>query len=255
MTDLEEQRTWLERLQDLNEVIAATGQPLTGNLFYLHLQADFVSSPPNPVLRMKRERFRRAVAGRARLLEVGVNGGHSAYLALSSNPALQFHGVDICEHAYVRPVVAWLQREFPGRVHFHPGNSLAVLRQLEKASHRFDCFHIDGAKHAYYEDILNCQRMVEGQSAVVVVDDTHQPGVARTWRRCQRQGIVQPLSDFPSMPQGERFQHQIGLLLPAASPMHGADFLYARAITMMGHARFVLARVRRAVRTARPDQS
>ena len=43
------------------------------------------------------------------MLEVGVNGGHSAFLALTSEPGLEYHGVDICEYAYVKPAVAWLQ--------------------------------------------------------------------------------------------------------------------------------------------------
>jgi hypothetical protein len=67
-------------LARLNAAIAATGAPLFGNLCYDHLEEDFAQSPPNPILRSKRDRLRRAVEGRTRMLEVGVNGGHSAYV-------------------------------------------------------------------------------------------------------------------------------------------------------------------------------
>ena len=103
MDDLENTASWLERLGSLNTAIVATGEPLAGNLFYTHLQDDFAASAPSSIMKPKRDSFRRAITGRRRLLEIGVNGGHSAYLALTSNPDLEFHGVDICEHKYVSP--------------------------------------------------------------------------------------------------------------------------------------------------------
>ena len=142
MTDFESQAAWLDQLSRLNAVIATAGQPLVGNLFYDHLQSDYASSPPNPILKPKRDRFRQAVAGCARLLEIGVNGGHSAFLALTSNPALEFHGVDICEHAYVKPAVDWLKQEFPGRVFFYKGDCRAVLPRLARDGRTFDAFHV-----------------------------------------------------------------------------------------------------------------
>src|ERR1039458_994251 len=163
MDDLEGTASWLERLESLNGVIAATGKPLEGNLFYDVRQKDFVRSAPNSILKPKRDRFRRAISGRTRLLEVGVNGGHSAYLALTTNPDLEFHGVDICEHAYVLPAIRWLQSEFPGRVFFYEGDCLKVLPNLAKGGQRFDCFHIDGGKQTYFRDILNCHRLARSE--------------------------------------------------------------------------------------------
>src|SRR2546422_719822 len=122
MNNFESQDSWLRQLGELNDVIAEAGEPLMGNLFYDHLQENYLGSPPNPILRPKRDRFRKAVAGRTRLLEVGVNGGHSAFLALTSDPEIEVHGVDICEHAYARPAADWLKRNFPGRMFFHVGD-------------------------------------------------------------------------------------------------------------------------------------
>jgi methyltransferase family protein len=185
------------------------------------------------------------------LLEVGVNGGHSAYLALTTNPKLEFHGVDICEHAYVKPAVRWLQAEFPNRVFFHAGDCLKVLPELAGSGLSFDCFHIDGAKHTYYEDILNCHQMIAGAGAVIVVDDTQQNRVAWTWRRCVRQGLIEVIADFPPMPLIEAFRHQIGMLRPIASWKRTILFVYARALTLHGRTRLVLGRARARVRATR----
>ena len=196
MNDLESEPSWLEKLRELNAVIAETGEPLMGNLFYDHLQEDYVSSPPNAILREKRDRFRKAIAGRVRLLEVGVNGAHSAFLALTSDPRIEFHGVDICEHAYVKPATDWLAREFPERVFFHEGDCRMVLPRLRREGWRFDAFHIDGAKFTYFEDIRNCQMMIS-TDAIVIVDDSQLESVSRVLVRCQRQGRTEPLPGFP----------------------------------------------------------
>jgi hypothetical protein len=211
MEDVETSAGWLQRLYALNEVVAASGERVAGNLCYEHGQEDYVGSPPVAANRAKRDRFRQACAGRARLLEIGVNGGHSAYLALTSNPSLEFHGVDIGEHTYVRPAVAWLESEFPGRVHFHEGSCLDVLPALAKRGMRFDLFHIDGAKHTYYFDVLNSHRLRE-DDALVILDDTDKGSIARLWERCIREGLVEPAAAFPPMPGSSECRNSIGVL-------------------------------------------
>jgi hypothetical protein len=207
---------WLARLYELNSVIAATGERLAGNLFYDHHQEDFADSPPVSFNSEKRARFRRACEGRTRMLEVGVNGGHSAYLALTANPSLELHGVDIADHAYVRPVAAWLGREFPGRFFFYEGDCLAVLPQLARRGLRFDLFHIDGGKHTYYRDILNSHRMLDGRDALVIMDDVNMGAVQRVWERCVDQGLIGPAAEFPPMPAQSSHRNAVGVLTPVA---------------------------------------
>jgi Methyltransferase domain len=210
MGDIEQSDDWLQGLWRLNAVIAATNQPLYGNLCYDDLQDDYLTRPPNQATRPKRDRLRAATAGRKRLLEIGVNGGHSAYVALSANPDLSFYGVDICEHAYVRPVIELLKEQFPGRVSFSAGNSLRVLPELAKNSETFDAFHIDGAKHLYFKDILNCARLIDGYSGSLLVDDTQLRSVAWVWRTSVRAGLIRPDSENPPGPAGARDQSGSG---------------------------------------------
>jgi hypothetical protein len=135
-------------------------------------------------------------------------------VALTANPALEFHGVDICEHAYVRPAIAHLQREFPGRVHLYEGDSLEVLPRMVDSGQRFDLFHLDGAKRTYLEDILNFERMLAGAHATLIVDDTQQVNVAGTWQVYVKAGAIEALSGFPPMPETEEYRHEIGTLKP-----------------------------------------
>ena len=210
--DVEHSDDWLQGLWRLNTVIAATGQPLHGNLCYGDLQDDYLTRPPNPATRPKRDRLRAAVAGRTRLLEVGVNGGHSAYVALSANPKLFFYGVDICEYAYVRPAIDLLKEQFPGRVSFAAGSSLRVLPEFSDGVEMFDAFHIDGAKHLYFKDILNCARLIDGDSASLIVDDTQLRSVAWVWGRSVRCGLIRPDPVNPPGPAGAHDQSGSGTL-------------------------------------------
>jgi hypothetical protein len=124
--DIEQSESWLEGVFRLNRVIAESGVPLEGNLFYDHRDPSFVDRPPDPRLRAKRDRFRSVAVSHTRLFEIGVNGGHSAYAALTANPELTYFGIDICAHSYVRPAIEWLQAEFPDRVSFESGNTSSI---------------------------------------------------------------------------------------------------------------------------------
>ena len=104
------------------------------------------TQPPDAALAPARRNVWRAVRFKERLLEVGVNAGHSALLALSSSPRLEYYGVDIMAHAYTAECVDFLKGEFPGRVHLFTGDSREVLPWLvsRRAELAFDIFHVDG---------------------------------------------------------------------------------------------------------------
>lgn len=218
-TDLEAQPEWRERLRSLNSVIASSHETLMGNLFYENAQADFVDRPPVQRYRAKRERFRAAVRDRRRMLEVGVNGCHSAYLALTENPELEFHGVDICHNAYVERAVAWLKIEFPGRVFFYNGDSATVLPALAARGLTFDVFHIDGAKHLYYMDIVNSSRMVSRSGAIVIVDDSNYLFAKVALSSLAKFKVITRLPGFPPMPPAvnrEDTNNEITGLVPSS---------------------------------------
>lgn len=245
--DIEQSESWLGGLFRLNRVIAESGVPLEGNLFYDHRDPSFVDQPPDPRLRPKRDRFRSVAVSHSRLLEIGVNGGHSAYAALTANPELTYFGVDICAHPYVRPAIEWLQAEFPGRVSFESGNSLKILPALRRQGHLFDAFHVDGAKSNYLADILHCQRMMTGTIAIVIVDDTNGPLVAATWRRCLRWRIVGPLAAYPTQDEGA-LSNEIAQLLPTRSGRSEVQLAAAAGLRVAWKMNQSARRMRRSLR-------
>ena len=119
-----------QRLRRIAEIVKHSGEPLEGNIFYADGDERYADEPPADELAPARRNVWRAVRFKERLLEVGVNAGHSALLALSSSPRLEYYGVDIMSHAYTAECVDFLKGEFPGRVHLFPGDSREVLPWL-----------------------------------------------------------------------------------------------------------------------------
>src|SRR5579863_672981 len=83
------------RLERIAALVRQSGEPLEGNIFYADLADHYADQPPDRDLAPARRNVWRAVRFKERLLEVGVNAGHSALLALSANPRLEYYGVDI----------------------------------------------------------------------------------------------------------------------------------------------------------------
>jgi hypothetical protein len=166
------------RLKHIAKLVEQSGERLEGNIFYADLDDRDVDRPPDGGLAPARRNAWRAVRFKDRLLEVGVNAGHSALLALSSNPRLEYYGVDIMSHAYTAQCVDYLKGEFPGRVHLFTGDSREVLPWLvgRRAELAFDIFHVDGGHtdDVARADMANCIRIASGQRGRhVLLDDIH----------------------------------------------------------------------------------
>jgi hypothetical protein len=157
---------FLRRLAGLNRLVAESRETLEGNIFYWDGEDDVLSRPPPANLVPARRNLWRATRFKRQMLEIGFNAGHSALLALSGNPALVYHGVDLAEHAYTMPCFEYLDREFPGRVHIWPGDSREVLPHLatRRTDLDFDVFHVDGGHTSELcrADIANCLRIARG---------------------------------------------------------------------------------------------
>ena len=166
------------RLKRIAELVKQSGERLEGNIFYADLEDCYTDAPPDGALTPARRNVWRAVRFKERLLEVGVNAGHSALLALSSNPRLEYYGVDIMSHAYTAECVDFLKGEFPGRVHLFPGDSREVLPWLVDRRNEltFDIFSVDGGhtSEVCQSDMMNCIRIGRGQRGRhLMLDDVH----------------------------------------------------------------------------------
>ncbi len=164
---------YLPHLDELNRIVKASGVLAEGNLFYYHQEPDPRRDSVYGHFYPKRRNFAAVASDSSIMLEIGMNAGHSALLALSRG--VEYHGVDIAYHPYVRPVAAYLKSQFGERFHFYEGDSLVRVPQLaqEQPYLRFDCIHIDGHHGAdyYTRDYHNAMAMAL-KNAWVVFDDT-----------------------------------------------------------------------------------
>jgi Methyltransferase domain len=167
---------FVRHIKALNNFVKESGEVLEGGIFYWDRDAEYEENLPSANLAPARRNLWRATRFKGSLIEIGVNAGHSALLALSANPQLVYHGVDINDHRYTEKCVNYLMAEFPGRVHYHPGDSRDVLPYM--AVHRpeldFDIFHVDGGHttEICQADVSNCLRLANrGVGKHLLLDD------------------------------------------------------------------------------------
>lgn len=217
-------RQWRARLASLNEALTDAldeyfaPRLLNGNLFYDHLQPDFHNAPLLPECEQKRRRLFEAAQRAKTMLEIGVNGGHSLFLALSANPALRCVGIDLARQAqpgwgrvdvYVPAAIEWLQREFPRRVRYFEGDSriVAPTYVLRDGAEKIDLLHLDGDKKTYMADYFNLRPLLR-KGALVVIDDTNMKMCRKIALDLEIIGELKRHPDFPETPN-EKYQNLV----------------------------------------------
>ena len=106
--------------------------------------------------------------------EIGFNAGHSTLVWLESNPNVHVYTFDINGHPYTAPMVAYLQKTYPGRLTEHFGDSLTTVPQdSEKLKGKCDIVIVDGRHDKHYprQDIVNMKKISHNDS-LLIVDDT-----------------------------------------------------------------------------------
>jgi hypothetical protein len=187
---------------------------ISGNLFYepkvtLNRQLEKECSH-------KRERLCRAVIDKKMMFEIGINGGHSAFLTLYSNSELILFGNDLSEpfdnlrpDIYTPAACAALNDFFPNRFHYLLGDCLTVVPNFVKNNDiKFDIIHIDGNKDTYSQDFINLKPALVDQ-ALVIFDDSNIPRVKYQIDELKKLYVnLQNVSEFDKIQQ-QKYQNQI----------------------------------------------
>ena len=154
---------FLSRTLELNRFVLESGEKFEGSVFYWNDSETNTHAFPVATLAPARRNLWRASRFKKCMLEIGVNAGHSALLALSLNPNLIYYGVDINWHKYTGICAQFLRQEFGERFNFFAGDSREVLPHLAEQTNLpdFDLFHVDGghSREICYADISNCLRL------------------------------------------------------------------------------------------------
>jgi hypothetical protein len=199
---------WEELLGDylveLNEIVY-NGNFVEGNLLYKHgLKCLNQTNKITPIFETRRHKLAHIVRGKKNILEIGVNGGHSALLILRSAVDINYVGFDLCEHKYVRKAVAYLQNKYDDQVEFYEGNSELTIPLFHQCNpdKKFDVIHIDGShKVASAEkDIMNCKKLAH-KDTILIFDQINKAGnigpvLTRLWYRLIGEGIIEEVKEL-----------------------------------------------------------
>ena len=200
-------------------IIKGVEPVLIGNLFYDHLEENFQTHSLNQLLDTKRQRLFDLAKKCSNVFEVGVNGGHSAFLMLYSNPKLIYIGNDIATfyppeprchpEFYVPAAFESLKSLFPDRVQSIIGDCLVELPKYAKNYNyqHIDLLHLDGHKATYEQDFFTMLPLMK-QSGYVVFDDTQQPQVQALVDKLLLSNIVKRC-EYQKMNATEVYTHEI----------------------------------------------
>jgi len=112
-----------------------------------------------------------------KILEIGMNAGHSAWVFLTAAPHVHVTSVDIGYYAHTRQVADWFAERFPGRHRLLLGKSQQVLLEPEvTTTGGYDAAFIDGA-HSYKAanlDLQNVRKLLR-PGGLLIMDDVGNP--------------------------------------------------------------------------------
>lgn len=144
----------------------------------------FVLSPPNSwnnegyMSNEQKEQFKEQLALHPTvetIMEIGLNGGHSAdNFILSCQNLQKFVSFDINMHAYTAVAVEYFRCTCKDKFEFVEGDSAATVPHYaqEFPDQKFDLIYIDGG-HSYQaclNDIMNCKALAHSETLVWIDD-------------------------------------------------------------------------------------
>lgn len=146
-------RKSLKRINKTTGKFTNKSRQFEGSIFYVN--GDNKRHTLYKPFRSKRVELIRSCLINDVVVEIGVNAGHSALLALTANSNLVYCGVDIGHHGYTVPCASILESTFPNRFFFHKGDSRNIIPVI------FDVFPF-----------------IKNKSILWIIDGSHDPKIA-----------------------------------------------------------------------------
>lgn len=192
-------KTFGNYLIELNNIVYNSKYRVEGNLLYNHN----LLRPSDRIWyesETKRHKLFEVVKNKHTVLEIGVNGGHSALLMFTSNPKLHYYGFDINHHSYTKDAIKFLKDKFTN-VNYIIGDSEKTI-PIFNDKNVFDVIHIDGG-HTIEKaraDILNCKRL-SNANTIIVFDDCNTvggmgPKLLNLWNNLIQEKIIEEISEL-----------------------------------------------------------
>ena len=143
------------------------------------------------------------------VLEIGLNGGHSAEVFLKHCLNLKrFVSIDINWHYYTAHAVDYLSKKYQEQFVFIAGDSIVKVPEFATLypEQKFDLIFIDGNHNYDYclLDILNSRALARSK-ALLLIDDYDNLSVRQAVCKCQEMQIIKVCDVFHSQdPHGDR---------------------------------------------------
>jgi predicted O-methyltransferase YrrM len=129
-----------------------------------------------------------------RIVEIGLNGGHSAEIFFEHCPNLErFISFDIEMHGYTKVAKKYFMKRYRSQFLFISGDSQVKVPEyaLGSVHPKCDLIYIDG-DHSYessLKDIMNC-RLLAHENSILWIDDCHAPTVHAALLECEENGVI-----------------------------------------------------------------
>lgn len=164
-------------IKTLDAIVRQSGEPLEGNICYLHRDH---RDQPHQWLDGKRQLWKKLMGTADVCVEIGVNAGHSAVLALTANPRLIYIGIDPCYHSYTVPCTDFLAKVYKQRFSLLKAQSPQAFLELPSRQSGRYLWSVDG-DHRVEAVRLDLTAVTErAQSGDLLwVDDSNSRGVSR----------------------------------------------------------------------------
>ena len=179
-----------EDIANVDNQIRKSGNVLEGNCLYKD-SSNFEYFDPGEKYDNKlklRKNLYKLCEGSRNILEVGLNGGHSACLFYYANPSIELLSFDICRHAYTSMVFDYLKTKY--KIELVRGDSRDELPKymIQKP---FDVIHIDGGhgESCAKSDLQNCKRFSH-EATVLVFDDSNAPAIHGILEKSIKDGFI-----------------------------------------------------------------
>jgi predicted O-methyltransferase YrrM len=163
----------LEEIQNINNIILNHTNKVEGNCLYKHLSnfEEFEEGMRYDNKLILRKNLHDIAKNVKNIIEIGLNGGHSAAIFFLANPELKFLSFDICEHKYVEDIANYYKSKY--NFEFVKGDSLIKVKEYINDI-KYDVIHIDGGHHeiCVRNDLINCKKFAH-ENTLMIFDDSN----------------------------------------------------------------------------------
>jgi predicted O-methyltransferase YrrM len=163
-------------LQNLTKILKNVGEKIEGNMI-CDVKPNRWKINKN-IKKIKNIQF--LSKNKKKIIEIGVNAGHSLLLMILENTNAEYLLFDLNNHKYTEPAINYIKKEFPNiSINIIYGNSVETVKKYiidnPTELNTYDLIHIDGGHtdNIFIEDYENCKKLIKKDSVIIFDDYDH----------------------------------------------------------------------------------